>query len=217
MKLLIDGNEPSQSVEIITEQVGQDKKYYIEGIFAQAEKKNRNGRMYPKKVLEKAVDEYQGLIKAKRAISELNHPQSPTPNPERASHLIESLKWEGNDVIGKARVLTTLPMGKIVKGLIDEGIQLGVSTRGLGSIMMREGVNIVQPDFTMTAIDVVGDPSAPDAFVRGLMESAEWVFDATTNSWVIAESIRNEIRKSTTATVIANQILYFQRFLNSIK
>ena len=217
MKLLIDGNEPSQSVETITEQVGQDKKYYIEGIFAQAEKKNRNGRMYPKKVLEKAVDEYQGLIKAKRAISELNHPQSPTPNPERASHLIESLKWEGNDVIGKARVLTTLPMGKIVKGLIDEGIQLGVSTRGLGSIMMREGVNIVQPDFTMTAIDVVGDPSAPDAFVRGLMESAEWVFDATTNSWVIAESIRNEIRKSTTATVIANQILYFQRFLNSIK
>ena len=217
MKLLIDGNEPSQSVETLTEQVGQDKKYYIEGIFAQAEKKNRNGRMYPKKVLEKAVDEYQGLIKAKRAISELNHPQSPTPNPERASHLIESLKWEGNDVIGKARVLTTLPMGKIVKGLIDEGIQLGVSTRGLGSIMMREGVNIVQPDFTMTAIDVVGDPSAPDAFVRGLMESAEWVFDATTNSWVIAESIRNEIRKSTTATVIANQILYFQRFLNSIK
>ena len=116
MKLLIDGNEPSQSVETLTEQVGQDKKYYIEGIFAQAEKKNRNGRMYPKKVLEKAVDEYQGLIKAKRAISELNHPQSPTPNPERASHLIESLKWEGNDVIGKARVLTTLPMGKIVKG-----------------------------------------------------------------------------------------------------
>ena len=217
MKLLIDGNEPSQSVETITEQVGQDKKYYIEGIFAQAEKKNRNGRMYPKKVLEKAVDEYQGLIKAKRAISELNHPQSPTPNPERASHLIESLKWKGDDVIGKARVLTALPMGKIVKGLIDEGIQLGVSTRGLGSIMMREGVNIVQPDFTMTAIDVVGDPSGPNCFVNGILENAEWIYNASNNSWVMAESIRNEIRKSTTATVTANQILYFQRFLNSIK
>ena len=217
MKLLIDGNEPSQSVETLTEQVGQDKKYYIEGIFAQAEKKNRNGRMYPKKVLEKAVDEYQGLIKAKRAISELNHPQSPTPNPERASHLIESLKWEGNDVIGKARVLTALPMGKIVKGLIDEGVQLGVSTRGLGSIMMREGVNIVQPDFTMTAIDVVGDPSGPNCFVNGILENAEWIYNASNNSWVMAESIRNEIRKSTTATVTANQILYFQRFLNSIK
>ena len=217
MKLLIDGNEPSQSVETLTEQVGQDRKYYIEGIFAQAEKKNRNGRMYPKKVLEKAVDEYQGLIKAKRAISELNHPQSPTPNPERASHLIESLKWEGNDVIGKARVLTALPMGKIVKGLIDEGVQLGVSTRGLGSIMMREGVNIVQPDFTMTAIDVVGDPSGPNCFVNGILENAEWIYNASNNSWVMAESIRNEIRKSTTATVTANQILYFQRFLNSIK
>lgn len=218
MKLLVDGIDfSSVEVQTLTEGTSKQKKYYIEGVFAQAEQKNRNGRNYPRASLEKALEAYSQLIKSKRALGELNHPDHPNVNLERASHLIESLSWSGNDIVGKARILTEMPMGKVAKGLIDEGIQLGVSTRGLGTLVSRNGINIVQDDYVMTAVDIVADPSGPNCFVNGILENAEWIYNASSGSWIVAESIRNEIIKSSTSDVKSNQILYFERFLNSIK
>jgi len=212
MKFLVE----QVSSEILTEQT-RDKKYYIKGVFAQAEVKNRNGRSYPRGVMEGALTNYQKLVEAKRAIGELNHPSHPQPNLERASHIIESLTWDGNNVIGKARIMTEMPMGKIAKSLIDEGVSIGVSTRGLGSLVERNGMNIVQNDFTMTAIDIVGDPSAPDAFVQGIMEGSEWIYNATNNSWMLAEQIKKNINKMSAKEVAAKQAKLFENFLNSIK
>lgn len=212
MKFLVE----QVSSDILTEQT-RDKKYYIKGVFAQAEVKNRNGRSYPRSVMEGALTNYQKLVEAKRAIGELNHPSHPQPNLERASHIIESLTWEGNNVIGKARIMTEMPMGKIAKSLIDEGVSIGVSTRGLGSLVERNGMNIVQNDFTMTAIDIVGDPSAPDAFVQGIMEGSEWIYNATNNSWMLAEQIKKNINKMSAKEVASKQAKLFENFLNSIK
>lgn len=218
MKLLVDGIDYSEvEVATLTEEKTNQKKYYIKGIFAQAEQKNRNGRNYPRKALEKALESYASLINAKRALGELNHPDHPNVNLERASHLIESLTWEGNNVIGKARILTEMPMGKVAKGLIDEGVQLGVSTRGLGSLVERNGVKVVQDDYIMTAIDIVGDPSAPDAFVEGVMEDAEWVYNASTKSWMMAEQIRRDIKRMSTKQLAESQARMFQMFLSSLK
>lgn len=172
MKLITELNE---SVEYLIEGSGDSKKYFIEGIFAQAETPNRNGRIYPFGVMESAIGSFQDTIKAKRAMGELNHPSGPTINLDRVSHLIESLSFKGNDVYGKAKILDT-PMGKIAKNLIDEGVQLGVSTRGLGSLKTNgRGIQEVQSDFRMNTIDIVADPSAPSAFVNGIMESIEYI------------------------------------------
>ncbi len=151
---------------------------YIEGVFLQSELKNRNGRMYPFSVLEKEVSRYnEEYVKTKRALGELGHPDGPTVNLDRVSHRITSLKAEGNNFIGKAQVLDT-PMGKIAKSLLGEGVQLGVSSRGMGSIQRSEDCNVVMDDFMLaTAADIVADPSAPDAFVNGIMEGKEWVWD----------------------------------------
>ena len=175
MKLI---TEQIENVKVITEGKGDDKKLYIEGVFLQAELKNRNGRVYPFKVLENEVGRYnEEYVKTKRALGELGHPDGPTVNLDRVSHRITSLKSEGNNFIGKAQIMNT-PMGNIAKSLLEDGVQLGVSSRGMGSIDRREDMGVVMDDFMLaTAADIVADPSAPDAFVNGIMEGKEWAWD----------------------------------------
>ena len=175
MKLI---TEQIEDVKVITEGTGDNKKLYIEGVFLQSELKNRNGRVYPFSVLEREVNRYnEEYISTKRALGELGHPDGPTVNLDRVSHRIMSLKAEGTNFMGKAQILDT-PMGRIAKSLLDEGVQLGVSSRGMGSIDKQEGVSYVRDDFMLaTAADIVADPSAPDAFVNGIMEGKEWVWD----------------------------------------
>ncbi len=175
MKLI---TETIENVEVITEGKGADKKLYIEGVFLQSDIKNRNGRMYPFQVLEKEVNRYnEEYIKTSRALGELGHPDGPTVNLDRVSHRITSLRAEGTNFIGKAQILST-PNGNIAKALLEEGVKLGVSSRGMGSIDKREDVGVVMDDFMLaTAADIVADPSAPDAFVNGIMEGKEWAWD----------------------------------------
>ena len=177
MKLI---SEEATNVEFLTE-VKKDggKNYFIEGIFMQANKKNRNGRIYPTEILQKEAKRYTTeFIKKKRAFGELGHPDGPTVNLERVSHMIEELEEVDQNFMGRAKILDT-PYGKIVKNLIDEGAQLGVSSRGMGSLKPgRNGISVVQGDFQLaTAADIVADPSAPDAFVAGIMEGKEWIWD----------------------------------------
>ena len=175
MKLI---TEQIENVQILTEEKDGKKLLYIEGVFLQSELKNRNGRMYPFSVLEREVGRYnEEYIKSKRALGELGHPDGPTINLDRVSHRITSLRAEGNNFVGKAQILDT-PMGNIAKSLLGEGVQLGVSSRGMGSIQKSEDCNVVADDFMLTtAADIVADPSAPDAFVNGIMEGKEWVWD----------------------------------------
>ena len=175
MKLI---TEQIEDVQVITEGTGADKKLYIEGVFLQSELKNRNGRVYPFQVLEREVGRYnEEYVKTKRALGELGHPDGPTVNLDRVSHRITELRAEGNNFMGKAQILDT-HMGKIAKSLLGEGVQLGVSSRGMGSIDKREDTSYVMDDFMLaTAADIVADPSAPDAFVNGIMEGKEWVWD----------------------------------------
>ena len=167
MKLIAEFND--QHLNVITEAKSNGKKrFIIEGIFAQAETKNRNGRIYPLPVMQKAVGKYDtDQVSKGRAVGELNHPEGPTVNLDKVSHKIDSLKFDGNNVVGRATVLDT-PMGKIVEGLLDGGVGLGVSTRGMGSLMQQNGAMVVKDDFLLNAIDIVQDPSAPGAFVNGL-------------------------------------------------
>jgi len=174
MKLI---TETIEDVKLLTEEKDGKKLLYIEGVFLQSELKNRNGRMYPFSVLEREVKRYnEEYVQSKRALGELGHPDGPTINLDRVSHRIVSLKAEGNNFIGKAQILDT-PMGNIAKNLLGEGVQLGVSSRGMGSIERKEDCNVVADDFMLTtAADIVADPSAPDAFVNGIMEGKEWVW-----------------------------------------
>ena len=176
MKLI---REEIESVEFLVEQKNGKKSMYIEGVFLQGNIKNRNGRMYPMETLRREVSRYnENHVQAGRALGELGHPDGPTVNLDRVSHKIVSLKENGSNFIGKAKILNT-PMGKIASSLIEEGVKLGVSSRGIGSLKAtREGVNIVGDDFMLaTAADIVADPSAPDAFVEGIMEGKDWVWD----------------------------------------
>ena len=175
MKLI---TETIENVEVITEGKGADKKLYIEGVFLQSEIKNRNGRMYPFSVLEKEVNRYnEEYVKTSRALGELGHPDGPTVNLDRVSHRITSLSSEGNNFIGRAQIMNT-PMGNIARSLLEDGVKLGVSSRGMGSIDKREDCGVVMDDFMLaTAADIVADPSAPDAFVNGIMEGKEWAWD----------------------------------------
>lgn len=175
MKLI---TELYDEVELLKEGTGDDKNLYIHGIFAQANIVNRNKRNYPKAHMESAVSKYvENYVAKNRALGELNHPQRMTVDPERASHLITELKWDGNNVIGKAKVLSE-GLGKVVRGLILDGVNIGVSTRGGASVSLREGVTYVGPDFTLSTIDVVTDPSGPDCFVNGIMEGVEWICES---------------------------------------
>jgi len=175
MKLI---TEQIEDVKVLTEEKDGKKVLYIEGVFLQSELTNRNGRMYPFEVLNREVERYnEEYVKTKRALGELGHPDGPTINLDRVSHRITDLRAEGNNFMGKAQILDT-PMGKIAKSLLGEGVQLGVSSRGMGSIEKREDVAVVRDDFMLTtAADIVADPSAPDAFVNGIMEGKEWVWD----------------------------------------
>jgi len=175
MKLI---TETIEDVKVLTEEKDGKKLLYIEGVFLQGAIKNRNGRMYPFEVLDREVERYnEEYVRTKRALGELGHPDGPTINLDRVSHRITSLRAEGNNFIGKAQILDT-PMGNIAKSLLGEGVQLGVSSRGMGSIEKREDCNVVRDDFMLTtAADIVADPSAPDAFVNGIMEGKEWVWE----------------------------------------
>ena len=208
-------SEEIQEVEYITEQKDNgNKNYKIKGIFMQADIKNRNGRVYPMEVLEKEVRRYtKENIAQKRAFGELGHPEGPTINLERASHMITSLKPDGKNFIGEAKVLST-PMGEIVKNLMDEGAKLGVSSRGMGSLNQKNGANYVNGDFYLaTAADIVADPSAPNAFVQGIMEGKEWVWNHGT--LVEAELVRmkDRIERRTRSRHAKEDALEFAKFL----
>ncbi len=178
------------------------KSHYIEGIFMQGVIKNRNGRVYPSAVLEKEMKRYnEQFVKTKRALGELGHPDGPQINGDRVSHLITEMKRDGNNFVGKAKILGT-PMGNIVKTFIDEGVKIGVSTRGLGSVKQRDGIMEVQNDFHLATVDVVTDPSGPDCFVEGIMENTQYFFDIATASWRPSSGIAES------TTVAAEEVQY---------
>ena len=216
MKLIAEYTE--QNLEVLTEQDEKGKKkYMIEGIFMQAEQKNRNGRIYPKPVMEKALAKYNGEQVSKgRAVGELNHPEGPTVNLDKVSHKIESLKWKGNDVVGKATILET-PMGQIVQGLLEGGVNLGVSTRGMGSLKNGNDAMIVQKDFMLNAVDIVQDPSAPSAFVNGVMEGVEWVWNNGIIEAQTIEQMETEIKKAPRSDLYETQVREFKNFLSLLK
>ena len=208
-------SEEIQDVEYITEQKQDGKKdYKLKGIFMQADIKNRNGRIYPMEVLEKEVRRYtKENIAQKRAFGELGHPEGPTINLERASHMITSLAPDGKNFIGEAKILKT-PMGKIVESLMDEGAKLGVSSRGMGSLNQKNGANYVRNDFYLaTAADIVADPSAPNAFVEGVMEGKDWVWN--NGNLVEAELVRmkSRIERRTRSRHAKEDALEFAKFL----
>ena len=216
MKLISEFTETNLEC-LIEKKENSDKNFVIEGVFAQADKKNRNGRVYPKPIMERAVGKYvQEQVSKKRAVGELNHPEGPTVNLDKVSHLITDLKLEGNDVIGKAQILDT-PMGKIVKGLLEGGVQLGVSTRGMGSLENRNGVAYVKDDFILSTVDIVQDPSAPDAFVNGIMEGVDWVWNNGILEPQVIEDMETEIKNAPKAYSSAVQIREFKNFLSLIK
>ena len=214
MKLI---SEEIQNAEYLVEDNGGKKSYKIKGIFLQSDLKNRNGRVYPKDILENEVSRYnREFINKKRAFGELGHPDGPTVNLERVSHMITSLKPDGKNFIGEAKIMDT-PYGKIVKSLIDEGAQLGVSSRGMGSIIQRNGANYVKDDFYLaTAADIVADPSAPDAFVEGIMESKEWVWE---NGKLVERDIeawKRQIREAKQRKLDEIKLKVFESFLGKL-
>jgi hypothetical protein len=208
-----------QTNTIVESKLGKGKEYFIEGIFLQSELKNRNGRMYPESVMDNEVGRYiKESVEKNRAYGELGHPDTPSINLDRVSHMIVSLRKEGTNYIGKAKILET-PMGQIARGLLDGGANLGVSSRALGSLQTNnEGVQIVQDDFMLsTAADIVADPSAPDAFVRGIMESKEWVFVDGKFVEQHIEEAKRSIRKASSSNLEEAKIIAFQKFLSKIR
>ena len=217
MKLIRETVE--QTKFFVENKLGKGKDYFIEGIFLQSNITNRNGRQYPEAVMDKEVGRYmESLVKQNRAYGELGHPANPQINLDRVSHLIVDLRKEGTNYIGKAKILET-PMGNIARGLLDGGANLGVSSRALGSLQMnKEGVQIVQDDFMLsTAADIVADPSAPDAFVRGIMESAEWVFVDGKFEQKHIEETKKLIQHTSSKRLSEMSIKAFQNFLQNLK
>lgn len=225
MKLI---KELTEEVQYITENTSEGKKFFIEGIIMQGDIKNRNGRIYPSNVLIKEMNRYKDdYVNKNRAFGELGHPQGPTINLDRVSHIFTELKQDGSNVVGRARIVDT-PMGNIVKNLISEGAQLGISSRGMGSVKAnKQGIMEVQNDFILaTAGDIVADPSAPNAFVNGVMEGVDWVFDLATG-WRpqneldrIVEEVKEIKEKFSTVDVKKleeQKIQWFNRFLKSLK
>jgi len=214
MKLI---TETIENIEVLTEERNGKKDYKIKGIFMQADIKNRNGRIYPVGTLAKEVKRYnEQFINKKRAFGELGHPDGPTVNLERVSHMITSLKPEGKNFVGEAKIMDT-PYGKIVKNLIDEGAQLGVSSRGMGSLQSGSQGNVVGKDFYLaTAADIVADPSAPDAFVEGIMEGKEWVWDNGVLKSMEVERYKEEIEKTKRAELAEKKASIFKDFLTKI-
>jgi hypothetical protein len=210
--------EEAQDVKMLTESVNGKKKLYIEGVFCQAENKNRNGRVYPFQVLNNAVNFYiENFVNKRRAVGELGHSATPTINYDRVSHIIESITRKGNDFYGRASITNT-PMGNIVKNLHEEGVVFGVSSRAVGSLRAtNEGVNIVGDDLMFSTVaDIVHDPSCTSAFVEGIMEGREWYYDVTKNEWLI-EDTKKKINKLVESRQLEEKKLeLFNSFLNSI-
>tara|TARA_Y100000004_G_C8891224_1_gene402141 strand:- start:420 stop:1073 length:654 start_codon:yes stop_codon:yes gene_type:complete len=214
MKLI---TEVTEDIQYISEEKNGKRHLYIEGVFLQSNITNRNNRSYPKEIMRKEVDRYRTeQIDKKRAMGELGHPDGPTLNLDRVSHMITSLKEQGDNWIGKAKILDT-PMGNIVKNLMDEGAQLGVSSRGLGSLKEKNGINEVQDDFVLsTAADIVADPSAPDAFVRGIMENKEWMM--VNGVWTEKEMdiAQTTIRQAKSRELEEQKLAVFSSFLDKL-
>ncbi len=216
MKLITEYTENGVQC-IVEKQEDGSKNHFIEGVFMQAESKNRNGRIYPKAIMEVAVDKYvTEQVSQNRAVGELNHPEGPTVNLDKVSHKITELSWKGNDVVGKAQVLDT-PMGNIVKGLLEGGVQLGVSTRGMGSLEEKNGIMFVKDDFVLNTVDIVQDPSAPTAFVNGIMEGVEWVWNNGVIESQVIEQMETEIKKAPRADLYEVQTREFKNFLSLMK
>ena len=214
MKLI---TETLDEVKYLTEESNGVKNLYIQGPFLVAEAKNRNGRIYEAHIMKREVGRYnEEYVDKNRAFGELGHPDGPSINLDRVSHLITNLTQEGNVWIGKAKILDT-PMGKIAKNFLEEGVRLGVSSRGLGSLKERNGINEVQDDFHLATVDIVADPSAPDAFVQGIMESAEWILDNGVWKPIQIEQAQQAIRKASKADLSTVKLQVFESFLRSIK
>ena len=216
MKLITEHIDNQLSVITEAKKDGS-KGYVIEGIFMQSEKENRNGRIYKKNIMENAVNKYiTEQVKKGRAVGELNHPDGPTINLDKVSHRITDLKWEGNDVVGKASILNT-PMGKIVQGLLEGGVRLGVSSRGMGSLEKgNDGKMYVGNDFMLSTVDIVQDPSAHDAFVNGIMEGVEWVWDNGLLKAQQIEKYETEIKKARSSELSEAKLRVFQDFLSKL-
>jgi hypothetical protein len=214
MKLI---SEEVTNAEYLVEEKNGKKEYKIRGVFLQSNVKNRNGRVYPREILVREVNRYtKEFINKNRAFGELGHPDGPTVNLERVCHMVKSLIPDGDNFIGEAKIMDT-PYGKIVKGLIDEGAQLGVSSRGMGSIVARNGVNYVKDDFYLaTAADIVADPSAPDAFVEGIMESRNWVWENGILKEKEIEAWKNQIRMARQRSLDETKIKVFESFLKKL-
>jgi len=214
MKLI---TETVEEVAYLTENKDGEKQFFIEGVFMQAEQKNKNGRVYPRQILSKEANRYLNeYVNKNRALGELNHPTGPSVNLDRVSHKIIWLNENNNDFYGKAKILDT-PCGQIVKNLMNENIKMGVSTRGMGSLEKRGGVNFVKEDFMLAAIDIVADPSAPNAFVNGIMEGKEWVWDnGLLREQQIAE-YQNTLKKTPSRKLQAESIRLFADFLRKIR
>ena len=215
MKLICELTE-SVDYELIEEGAGKSKQYFIEGIFMQSEQKNKNGRIYPKEVLQKEVNRYvKEYVEPKRAFGELGHPDGPTVNLDRVSHMITELVEDGKNFIGRAKILDT-PNGQIVKSLIDEGARLGVSSRGMGTLKPEKRAQIVQDDFYLaTAADIVADPSAPNAFVEGIMEGVEWVWDNGLLKAQDVERAKTNIQKASSKQLEEVKLREFKNLLSN--
>lgn len=214
MKLI---TETTQSdIQVLTEDKNGQKNYFIKGVFMESDTKNRNGRVYPNEIMEKEIGRYNNeYVKQNRAMGELGHPEGPTVNLERVSHIIKNLSVDGKQIIGEAKIMDT-PYGKIVKNLIDEGAKLGVSSRGMGSLKEQDGVNVVQEDFMLAAVDVVADPSAPNAFVNGIMEGKEWIWDNGVLKPVVIENYKKIIKKTPSRRLEEQAIHLFKDFISKL-
>jgi len=217
MKLISEYNDYQMSPVIIEENAKGQKEYFIEGVLMQSEIKNRNGRVYPKEIMQKEVNRYRKeFVEKDRAFGELGHPEGPTINLDKVSHLITSLEEDGNNYIGRAKILST-PNGQIVRNLIDDGAKLGVSSRGLGSLEEKGGAQYVKSDFQLaTAADIVADPSAPEAFVEGIYEGVEWIMSNGILKAVDSESMRTQLRGAKLNKLEETKLNLWKRFVESL-
>jgi hypothetical protein len=214
MKLI---TETIEEVAYLTENANGEKQHFIEGVFMQAEQKNKNGRVYPKQILAKEAQRYvTEYVNKNRALGELNHPTGPSVNLDRVSHKITWLYENNNDFYGKAKILDT-PCGQIVKNLMNEGVKLGVSTRGMGSLEKKGSINVVKEDFMLAAIDIVADPSAPNAFVNGIMEGREWIWDNGILKEQQIAAYHNSLKRTPKRKLQEESIKLFSNFLRKIK
>ena len=217
MKLISEFNDYAVAPVIVEENEKGEKEYFIEGVFMQSDIKNRNGRIYPEQVMKKEVDRYvKEFVEKDRAFGELGHPDGPTINLDKVSHMITKLEQDGKNFMGRAKILST-PNGQIVRNLINDGAKLGVSSRGLGSLETRGGAQVVKDDFQLaTAADIVADPSAPEAFVEGIMEGVEWYYDSGILKMRDAEQMRKEIRTAKSSKLQETKLNLWKKFVENL-